>query len=129
MPVPLLPRHNELSGIIVDCAFRVHSTLGPGLLEHVYEECLAYELSRQGIAYRKQVPIPVICDEVKLEIGYRADFLIENLVLVELKAVDKWHPVHDAQLLTYIKLAGVRIGIGLNFNVPVIKDGIHRRVI
>lgn len=103
--------------------------LGPGLLESAYEECLCHELGTCGLACRRQVPLPVAYKEVRLECGYRLDVVVEDAVVVELKAVETILPVHEAQLLTYLRLSGLRVGLLINFNVPVLKDGIVRRVL
>lgn len=114
---------------IVDSAFKVHSTLGPGLLEMVYEVCLAYELTRRGLAVSRQVSLPVVYDGQQLDAGFRLDLLVEQCVIVELKAVEALLPVHKAQVLTYLKLSRHRLGLLINFNVPLIKDGIVRLVL
>ncbi len=125
-----LPQEMERSAkVVVDCAFRVHSNLGPGLLESVYEVCLAYELNKAGIPFEKQVSLPVFYDNLRLEAGLRLDFLVSGTVIVELKAVESLLPIHQAQLLTYLKLTGHRLGLLINFNVPLIKDGIRRVVL
>ena len=111
---------------VVDSAFAVHSRLGPSLLESVYEACLVYELKRRGLALRSQVSLPVIYDSVRIDAGLRLDLLIEECLVVELKAVEKILPVRRAQILTYLKLTGHRLGLLINFNVPLIRDGIHR---
>lgn len=111
---------------VVDAAFVVHSTLGPGLLESVYEVCLAYELTKRGLKVERQLALPVVYDERCLEAGFRLDLLVERCLVVELKAVEVLLPVHTAQLLTYLKLSGHRLGLLINFNVPLIKDGIKR---
>jgi GxxExxY protein len=111
---------------IVDAAFHVHSKLGPGLLESVYEACLAHELRKRGLAVRRQVVVPIHYDEVVLDDGLRIDLLVDECVIVEVKAVEKDHPVFQAQLITYLKLTGHRLGLLINFNVPYIKDGIKR---
>jgi GxxExxY protein len=111
---------------VVDAAFAVHSTLGPGLLESVYEVCLAYELTKRGLKVERQLPLPVVYDNLCLEAGFRLDLLVERCLVVELKAVEFLLPVHTAQLLTYLKLSGHRLGFLINFNVPLLKDGIKR---
>lgn len=121
-------QHNQVVKQIVDAAFAVHSQLGPGLLERVYEVCLIYELRKRGLNVDSQVELPVVYDNIHLNAGFRLDLLVEHCVLVELKAVDAVIPVHKAQVLTYLKLSGYRIGLLINFNVPLIKDGIHRLV-
>jgi GxxExxY protein len=117
---------NQVAKEIVDSAFRVHSTLGAGLLESVYEICLEHELKKRGLRVERQVAIPVIYDGVRLEAGFRLDLLVNNCVIVELKAVEYLLPVHTAQLMTYLKLTKHRLGLLINFNVPLIKDGIRR---
>ena len=106
----------------------VHSALGPGLLESAYEACLTYELSRRGFDVRSQQALPVVYKEIRLELGYRLDLLVDQGVIVELKAVDKLLPVHEAQLLSYLKLSGHRLGLLTNFHVSYLKDGIKRMV-
>ncbi len=120
--------HQELTEKIIGCAIRVHSNLGPGLLESSYEECLAYELSKHGLIIERQKALPLIYEEVKLEIGYRLDILIENKVIVEVKSVEVLNEVHLAQILTYMKLSGCRVGLLINFNVKYLKDGMRRVV-
>jgi GxxExxY protein len=117
---------NEITGKIIDAAMRVHSKLGPGLLESAYEACLAYELRKRGLKVLTQVGLPVTYDEVQLDVGYRIDLLVEDEIIVELKAVDEIAPIHQAQLLSYLKLSGRKIGLLLNFNVRRLKNGIHR---
>jgi GxxExxY protein len=122
-----IPSHlNLVSGQIVDAAYAVHRALGPGLLESVYETCLAYELKKRGLAVERQVELPVVYKDVHLNAGFRLDLLVEASVVVELKTVDVILPVHLAQVLTYLKLSGHRLGLLVNFNVPSIKKGIHR---
>lgn len=113
---------------IVDAAFKVHSTLGPGLVESVYETCLCHELHQRQIPFATQVALPIIYDGMRLEGGLRLDLLVADAVIVELKAVEKLAPIHEAQLLTYLKLTGHRLGLLINFNVPLIRDGIRRMV-
>jgi GxxExxY protein len=119
---------NRLSNVIIGAAINVHRELGPGLLESAYEACLFHELSEQGIGVAHQVPQPVIYRGVNLDCGYRLDLLVENLVIVELKAVEELRPVHTAQVLTYLKLKKLWLGLLINFNVPVLKQGIRRIV-
>lgn len=119
---------NELSRIILDAAFRVHSALGPGLLENAYEACLAYELQSAGLKVQTQVPLPLTYREVKLEVGYRLDILVEGLVVIEVKAVDALAPIHHAQLLCYLKLSGKKLGLLINFNEVSLRHGIKRVV-
>ncbi|HKI36645.1 MAG TPA: GxxExxY protein [Gemmataceae bacterium] len=119
---------NELATIAVDIAFKIHSRLGPGLLESVYEAIMLYELRKRGLRAEKQVPVPVIWEEVKLEIGFRADIIVEGKLILELKSCEAVEPVHKKQLLTYLRLADCRLGLLINFNVPLIKHGISRVV-
>lgn len=119
-------RINKISGDIVDSAIAVHATLGPGLLESTYRACLAYELRKRGWAILEEVGLPVVYDAVRLEIGYRIDILVENLVILEIKSIDALAPIHRAQLLSYLKLSDKPLGLLLNFNVPLVKDGIVR---
>ncbi len=117
---------NELSKIIVDCMFRVHSNLGPGLLESAYEECLYYELKQEGLRVEKQKILPLEYYDVRLDAGYRLDLFVENKVIIELKAVVDLTDVHTAQLLTYLKLSKTKIGLLINFNVASLRQGIKR---
>jgi len=119
---------NELSQIIIGCAIDVHKQLGPGLLESAYQECLAYELREQRLHVRKEVSMPIIYKEVKLDHGYRMDLLVENKVVIETKCVEYITDVHEAQLLTYLKLGDYRLGLILNFHVTTLKKGIKRMV-
>ena len=114
--------------MVVDAAYRVHSQLGPGLLESVYETCLCHEFKQRGVPFQSQVAWPVIYDGVQLDAGLRLDLLVDNSVIVEIKAVEKMNPLFEAQLLTYLKLTGHRLGLLINFNVPRIADGIRRIV-
>jgi GxxExxY protein len=120
---------NRISEAIIGAAIEVHRELGPGLLESAYEECLAYELRARGCAFERQKPISVIYKTLKLESGFRVDFLVENKVVVELKAVDEIAPVHKAQLKTYLTLTACRLGLLLNFNVTQMIRGVHRVVL
>jgi len=119
---------NQISGIIVDCSYRVHSTLGPGLLESVYKAALAYELSQRGLYVVVEQPIPVVYNSVKLEVGFRADLIVERRVVVETKSVEALSPVHSKVLLTYLRLTDIHLGLLINFNVELIKNGIRRVV-
>lgn len=119
---------NKLSGQIIGAAIEVHKSLGPGLLESAYEECLCHELQLRKIVYERQKPLPVVYKGVNLDCGYRLDVVAKNAIILELKAVEKIEPIHQAQLLTYLKLSGLKLGLILNFNVPVMKDGIVRIV-
>jgi len=117
---------NELSKIAFDCALKVHKALGPGLLESAYEECLYYELKKTGLDVIKQKPLPLVYEEVKLDIGYRIDLIVENKLILEIKSVETLNDVHFAQLLTYLKLTDCKLGLLINFNVVLIKNGIKR---
>ncbi|MEW6619648.1 MAG: GxxExxY protein [bacterium] len=117
---------NQITEKIIGAAIEIHKTLGPGLLESAYEECLCYELSMVGLAFKRQVELPVIYKGFKLDCGYRIDLLVEEKVIVELKAVEQLLPIHEAQLLTYLKMMNKRIGLLINFNVSVLRDGIKR---
>lgn len=130
-------RHRETEGTLGDpitaeiiaAAIEVHKSLGPGLLESAYEECLCHELHCRGIDFRRQVALPVVYKGVKLDCGYVIDLFVRNKVVIELKAVESLAPVHEAQLLTYMRLLGAKKGLLINFNVPVLKEGIKRRVL
>ncbi len=111
---------------MLDCAFEVHTALGPGLLESAYEECLYYELTKNGFNVYKQQPLPLVYKEVKLEAGYRVDLLVEKSVIIEIKSVEALNDVHLAQILTYLKLSGCKLGLLVNFNVKHLNDGIKR---
>jgi len=117
---------NELTGGIIGAAIEVHRCLGPGLLESCYEECVARELQLRSIAFERQKALPVVYKDVKLECGYRVDLLVNARIVVELKAIETVAPVHEAIVLTYLRLSGCNIGLLINFNVPVLKDGIRR---
>lgn len=117
---------NKITEIIIGCAIEVHKILGPGLLESAYEECLFFELQKAGLVVERQKPVPVVYKEIKLECGYRIDLLVENTVVIELKTVDCFNPVHEAQVLTYMKFSKKSIGLLLNFNVTLIKNGLKR---
>jgi len=119
---------NRIAKEIVDASFAVHTGLGPGLLESVYETALAYELENRGLAARRQVSVPVFYKGVRLEDGFRADLIVNDKVIVELKSVEKTAPVHKKQLITYLRLADKRLGLLINFGAPLIKDGITRLV-
>lgn len=120
---------NAVTETIIGAAIEVHKSLGPGLLESVYEECLFYELSLRKLNVDRQIELSVNYKEVKLDIGYRLDFLVEDKVVVELKAVDKLISIHDAQLFTYMKLVNCSVGLLVNFNVPILKQGLRRKVL
>ena len=111
---------------VVDAAYKIHTKLGPGLLESAYEACLAYELTKRGYQVERQKPQPVIYDGLEIEVGYRLDILVNGEVILELKSVEQVLPIHHAQLMTYVKLSGKTLGLLINFNVPVIKQGIRR---
>ncbi|HNR74927.1 MAG: GxxExxY protein [Cyclobacteriaceae bacterium] len=119
---------NQISEKIIGCAIQVHRELGPGLLESSYEECLHYELIQSGLLVEKQKPLPLVYKEVKLDCGYRVDLMIERKVIVEVKAVEALNDIHMAQVLTYLKLSKVRLGLLMNFNVMLLKSGIKRIV-
>jgi GxxExxY protein len=117
---------NEITQRIIGCAFRVHTELGPGLLESAYEACLCYELVQAGLTVERQKALPLVYYDVQLDAGYRIDLLVEKVIVVEIKAVDTFNDVHLAQILTYLKLSKCRIGLLINFNVKSLKDGIKR---
>lgn len=117
---------NKITEKIIGCAIEVHKKLGPGLLESAYEECLSYELKSTGLSIQRQVPVPVVYKEIYLDYGYRIDILVENTVILELKSIEAFAPVHEAQILTYMKFAEKTIGLLINFNVLLLKDGIKR---
>jgi GxxExxY protein len=119
---------NYLSKIIVNACFQIHVELGPGLLESVYEEVLFYELTKQGFKVKRQFPIPIIWQDIEMEQGFRADLIVEDYVLIEIKSVSKIEPVHKKQTLTYLRLTGLKLGLLVNFNEALIKDGITRVV-
>ena len=119
---------NELSKIVFNCALKVHQNLVPGLLESAYEECLFYELNKTGLEIQKQKALPLVYEEVKLDIGYRIDIIIENKLILEIKSVEALNDIHFAQLLTYLKLTNCKLGMLINFNVALIKNGIKRVV-
>jgi GxxExxY protein len=120
---------DDLSNRVIGCAIEVHRHLGPGLLESTYEQCLAHELSRNNIAFQLQLVQPVRYKDVLLDCGYRIDVFVENQLIIELKSVEKLLGIHEAQLLTYMKLAGIKIGLLMNFNVTKLKEGIKRFVL
>ncbi len=119
---------NEISGAVVDAGMKVHSALGPGLLESAYEACLVHELKKRGLALASQVALPVAYDGVRIDVGYRIDLIVEDSVVVELKAVEALLPIHQAQLLSYLKLSSRKLGLLINFNVLHLKEGIKRVV-
>jgi len=122
-------KEEEVATKIVDAAYAVHKALGPGLLEKIYEVCFCHELTKRGLSYEKQVDIPIEYDGLKFNEGLRLDVLVEGMIVCEIKAVDKGNPVWEAQLLSYLKLTGKRIGFLINFNVPVVKNGIKRFIL
>ncbi|MEW6508659.1 MAG: GxxExxY protein [Bacteroidota bacterium] len=119
---------NELSNIVIGLAIKIHKALGPGLLESAYRESLFYEINKAGLSVEKEKPMPLIYEEIKLDIGYRIDLLVENKLILELKSVESLNEVHLAQILTYLKLSGCKLGLLINFNVAVLKNGIKRVV-
>lgn len=119
---------NEISKAIFEAALKVHRSLGPGLLESAYEECLFYELNKAGLKVEKQKPLPLIYEEVHMEIGYRLDLMVENKVIIEVKSVEALNDIHLAQILTYLKLSNCKLGMLINFNVELVKNGIRRVV-
>jgi GxxExxY protein len=119
---------NDLSNIVIGEAIHIHKSLGPGLLESVYENCLFYRLSKTGLHIVREKPIPVVFEEVKMECGYRADIVIENKLIIEIKAVEALNDIHKAQVLTYLRLTNIKLGLLMNFNVLYLKDGIKRIV-
>jgi GxxExxY protein len=119
---------NRITEKIIGCAIEIHRNIGPGLLESAYEECLCYELSQANLKFERQVPLPVIYKGVKLDCGYRMDLVVENLVIVELKAIERILPVNEAQLLSYLKLYNKKVGLLINFHVPMLKSGLKRIV-
>ena len=125
----LSPRTEEIATEIVDAAFSVHSTLGAGLLESVYEECLAFELAERNMSFERQLVLPINYKGHRIDTGLRLDFLVEDRVVLEIKAVEALVSIHTSQLLTYMKLGGYRLGFLVNFNVSLIKNGIHRYVL
>ena len=119
---------NEIAKIAVDICFKIHTQYGPGLFESVYEEIFGYELTKTGIPFKRQHPVPLIHEEIKMEIGFRADVIIDNKVVMELKSIEAIAPLHFRQVQTYLKLTGCKLALLVNFNVAYIKDGIHRIV-
>ncbi len=117
---------NQIATVILDCSFKIHKELGPGLLESVYEEILCYELNKNNLHCERQMAIPVVYEEIRLELGFRADIIVEKKVIIELKSVETVLPVHKKQLLTYLKITGIKLGLLINFNEALLKDGITR---
>ena len=126
---PIPPEVEKVGKAVLDAAFKVHTALGPGLLESVYETTLAYEIRKGGLLVETQVAMPIVYDNTKLESGLRLDMLVEKCVIVELKSVEKMNPVYEAQLMTYLRLSNIRLGFLINFNVPHLKEGIKRMVV
>lgn len=129
MNQPIPPEIDEIGKLIVDSAYTVHKNLGPGLLEKVYEVCFCHELSKRGLRYRRQVDIPIVYDSLSFEEGLRLDVLVEECVICELKAIENVNPVWEAQILSHLKLTRLRLGYLINFNVPLMKQGIRRFVV
>ena len=121
--------HQELSHTIIAAAIEVHKNLGPGLLEAVYKHCLGLELETQGLKYQKELDVPLVYKNRKIDHCFRLDFLVENAIVLELKSIETMLPVHEAQLLTYLRLSGKQVGLLINFNVPILKQGIRRCVL
>lgn len=119
---------NQLAQMVVNCCYKIHTSLGPGLLESVYEEVLSYELRKLNLVFRRQVPVPVFYDDVVMDIGFRPDIVVENKLIIEIKSVECIAPVHQKQLLTYLKIMDLRLGLLVNFNQALIKTGIQRIV-
>lgn len=125
---PIPAETNRISGLVVRCAIKVHTELGPGLLESVYAGCLAHKMAKAGLSFQREVGMPVEDDGVRFETGIRLDFLVEGCVVVEIKAVEAIHPVHEAQVLTYLKVSGRRVGLLINFHVALLREGVRRLV-
>ena len=122
-------KHEELSKEIIGAAIEVHKLLGPGLLESAYEDCMVYELKIKGLNLERQKAVPVVYKSIKLDCGYRLDLLVENKIIIEIKSIDAMAPVHEAQILTYMKFSGVNVGLLINFNVTILKNGLKRYVL
>lgn len=129
MIIYAMEQYNQLTETIIGCGIRVHKVLGPGMLESAYRQCLAYELHKKGLIIEEEKPMPVIYDEIRLNQGYRLDLLVENTVVIELKTVEAFSEVHQAQILTYMRLGAFPIGLLMNFNVTALKNGIKRYVL
>jgi GxxExxY protein len=127
--MPATVENDPLTEKPIGLAIEIHRQLGPGLLESAYEECLCFELKESGLSFRRQVPLPIVYKSVRLECGYRLDLLVEDSVILELKTVERLLPVHEAQMLTYLRLSGIRTGLLLNFNSTVLKNGLRRLVL
>jgi GxxExxY protein len=121
--------HEQITERIIGAAIEVHRALGPGLLESAYEACLCHQLTAAGVAFRRQIELPIEFNGLHVESGYRLDLLVEDRVIVELKSIESLLPIHEAQLLTYLKLSRKRVGLLINFNVTILKDGIRRRIV
>ena len=128
MFAPISPNVERVGKVVLDAAFKVHTALGPGLLESVYETCIAFEVRESGLQVATQVALPVLYKDIQMDAGLRLDMLVENCVIVEFKSVETMNPIYEAQLLTYLKLTGIRLGFLINFNVLRLKDGIKRMV-
>jgi GxxExxY protein len=126
---PVSQKEEQIAKAIVDAAFKVHSSIGPGLVEPIYEACFCHELKKRGLSFQRQMDVPIIYDGIKLDAALRLDVLVEDLIICELKAVEKVIPLFEAQLLSYMKLLNKRLGFLINFHVPVIKDGIQRMIL
>jgi len=126
---PLPKETEEIASKIIDAAIAVHRTLGPGLLEKVYEVCLCHELVKRGLSIQRQVNVPIVYDGLSFEEGYRIDILVEDQIIIELKAAENYNPVWKAQILSYLKVTGKRLGLLINFNVPLLKDGVQRVIL
>jgi len=120
---------NRITERIIGCAIEVHKNLGPGLLESAYEECLCYEFNKIGLFFERQRPVPIVYKEIKLDCGYRPDLIVEKEVIVELKSIDAIAPIHETQILTYLRFANKRIGLLINFNVTILKNGLRRFIL
>ena len=125
---PIPPEVERVGKIVLDSAFRVHSALGPGLLESVYETCLAYEIRQRDVSVETQAVFPIVYRDVRIESGLRLDMLVDDCIIVEIKSVERWNAIYEAQLLTYLKLSKIRLGFLINFNILHLKDGIRRMV-
>ncbi len=124
----IIMTENEIARLAVDICFKTHYKYGPGLFETVYEEIFCYEWTKKNIPFKRQQPIPLVHEDIKLEIGFRADVIIDDKVIIEFKSIEALAPIHYKQVQTYLKLTGIKLGILINFNVPLIKEGIHRIV-
>jgi GxxExxY protein len=119
---------NEITKIVIDCAYKIHSTLGPGLLESAYQAILVHELRKRNIEFESEIPMPIHYENINLDVGFRADLIVENKVIIELKSVEKVAEVHKKQLLTYLRISGLHVGLLINFGAPLIREGIIRVV-